>query len=318
MSEYAALDLFCGAGGASLGIERAGFDLVAGIDQNKEALNTHKQNLPSPVIQHDLFDVDPSVLPNANIDYIHGSPPCKGFSSANKQRNINDERNNLVFRFIEWVSEINPKVVSMENVTGMLNITSNFMERVLSAFSDIGYNARYKVLNAAKYGVAQERERVYTIAFKEGITPNRWFPTPTHAKAATNTFSGDLMESYRSVRDVIGDSLDIDDGWLTSNVAESHQKRGNRPLWCIDRPSQTVTGSSLPKILPMDNNNNPNWEAARKLTINEFKRIQSFPSGYEFRCSDNQAVLQIGNAVPPRLQENVASNIISLLSDRND
>lgn len=135
-----AVDLFCGAGGASCGIHAAGFDVVAGGDKNKTALQTHHENLPAEPVVHDHSKVDVTVLPKParSPRYLHGSPSCKGFSNAG-DRDPEDPRNSLVFRFIEWVDELRPAVVTMENVTGMLSITDDFMDRVEDAFRDAGY-----------------------------------------------------------------------------------------------------------------------------------------------------------------------------------
>ena len=214
-----ALDLFCGAGGASCGIKNAQeVDLVAAVDANEAAMETHAANLPGEHIVHDLSDVDPSILPTTDIDWVHGSPPCQGFSDAAGSRDADDERNALVWRFIDWVDAIRPKVVSMENVTGMTTIEDGFMERVCGegydgetqetldgdvaseqlgtrGFESIGYEARWAELNAAEYGVPQSRRRVFVIAVREDLpTPDQWFPAPTHPDEEHQQTARDALE----------------------------------------------------------------------------------------------------------------------------
>ncbi|MFC5277857.1 DNA cytosine methyltransferase [Halorubrum rubrum] len=156
-----AIDLFCGAGGASCGIDAGGFDLVAAVDKNTDALDTHAANLPGYTVRHDLNDVDPSILPEEARSpvYVHGSPPCKGFSTANDTRSRDDPRNSLVFDFIDWVDALQPRVTTMENVTGMTNISKNFMDRLTAAFQEAGFRVKWRILNAADYGVPQTRRR---------------------------------------------------------------------------------------------------------------------------------------------------------------
>lgn len=354
--QYKAVDLFCGAGGASLGIENAGFEVVAAVDQNETALETHNENLPSPVVQHDLSDVDASILPDTEIDYLHGSPPCKGFSTANDTRHESDPRNALVFDFIGWVEKIQPKVVSMENVTGMLSITTEFMDLVESAFRDAGYRVKYTTLNAADYGVPQTRKRVYTIAIREDLpAPERWFPRPTHSKSQTTTLSGRTLEAWVPVKEAIGDLPRL--GRVKQTKTQG--KTSNANWKACDQPSGTVTGSGNNVIhhtdpelddwtetydysiasqetqedtpsntiagkatsIPYHYNHRPSdsgEDNIRRLTVREAARIQSFPDWYVFTGSSTKQYLQVGNAVPPLLQEHVAGHLKNILDSHKD
>jgi DNA (cytosine-5)-methyltransferase 1 len=236
MTDYHVLDLFCGAGGASCGIDMAGFDLVAAVDTDTDALDTHAANLPGYTVRHDLSDVDPSILPERAQSpvYIHGSPPCKGFSTANDDRHIDDERNALVSNFIDWVAELQPAVVTMENVTGMLTISTEFMGRVEAAFRDAGYRVKYRTLNAADYGVPQTRKRVITVGIRKDIDPpSRWVPKPTHAETATTTLDGRELDEWVTVAEAIGDLAGTVET-TTQDVTSDARWRGG------DEPSGTV------------------------------------------------------------------------------
>lgn len=205
-----ALDLFCGAGGAGAGIEAAGFDVVAAVDNDEQVLQTYVENMGETwPVKHDLSVVDLGVLPEMvrNPVYVHGSPPCKGFSQAAGKRDENDPRNSLVFSFIDWVEELCPKVVTMENVVGMTNITSSFMDEMVAAYREAGYSAKWRILNAADYGVPQKRRRVFTVAWRQGHeAEGDWFPSPTHTEnGPQKTFSGDVLEPWVTVREAIGD-----------------------------------------------------------------------------------------------------------------
>lgn len=245
------VDLFCGAGGASCGMYQAGAELVAGVDHNAEALETHAHNLPGEHIQHDLKHVRPDLLPPVRIDWVHGSPPCQGFSQAKGERDAEDARNQLVWRFIDWVEHIQPKVVTMENVAGMQSISSTFMDRVTGAFREAGYEARWKKLNCADYGVPQTRERIFFVAVRDDVpTPSRWFPEPTHAKTRTTTLDGRTLGEWRTVRDAIADlARDIPAGAnITSQQNEKYQKEGRSPMDTVETPAATIRGGTTPEV----------------------------------------------------------------------
>ena len=119
------IDLFCGCGGVSLGFAREGFKIVAGIDNDQDALNTFSKNFPeSKALNIDLSTTkDINYKDFSNIDIILGGPPCQGFSIAGK-RDSSDPRNNLCNSYIELVKYINPKVVVIENVPNILNMAN--------------------------------------------------------------------------------------------------------------------------------------------------------------------------------------------------
>lgn len=252
-----AVDLFCGAGGASCGIHAAGFDVVAAVDQDEHALETHAVNFDGATVSHDLGRVDVRELPEAARDpvYVHGSPPCKGFSmAANNARDPDDPRNSLVFRFIDWVAALDPEVVTMENVPGMTSISPHFMDGVVGAFRVDGYTAKWRELNAADFGVPQTRHRVITIAVRDDIEhPDRWFPRPTHAQTSTTTLDGHHLDPWVTVDEAIGDlSKTRGDGKNASVVftrgVESDQLNGDVNARTSDEPAPTVVADGPHKI----------------------------------------------------------------------
>lgn len=245
------VDLFCGAGGASCGAWEAGATLVAGIDNDADALATHERNLPGEHIQHDLKIVRPDILPPVRINWTHGSPPCQGFSQAKGHRDVGDDRNQLVWRFVAWVDHIRPKVVTMENVAGMQTISSSFMEQIQGAFREIGYDARWRCLNAADFGVPQTRKRIFVVGVRTDLpTPSRWFPRPTHAETATTTLDGRTLAEWRTVRGAIGDLAgDIPhDADITSQQNEAHQKAGRRDMHSVEAPARTIRCGTPPEV----------------------------------------------------------------------
>lgn len=425
---YRSADLFSGAGGVRVGTEQAGFETVVAVDYDEQALQTQVENFGGNVTLHDLGDVDPSALPDEarGVDYLHGSPPCQGFSNAKSVRDPDDERNEHVWNFIEWVDELQPKVVTVENVAGMATISSHFMDKVIGegrepaeqqtltgdvareqtetrGFASIGYEARWKTLNAADYGVPQTRERIFVVAVREDVeTPSAWFPSPTHRQServsvreAIGDLAGDITRhknggagSPASPRDATSPShtvsgannhlIQTDGGLrLTDQINETHQRDGRRPLQRGDQPANTIRagtpplifnhveqdhdaetrkkfaavepgettqgmsnrrleadspsptitadeGAAVPPIhyagpvwnhVPADpeEHENETWDGARRLTVRECARLQSFPDWFVFAGHKTGQYAQVGNAVPPRLQYHIASHVKKIL-----
>jgi DNA (cytosine-5)-methyltransferase 1 len=156
-----------------------------------------------------------------------------------------------VFRFIDWVEALTPKVATMENVAGMQSISKHFLEHVQTAFREAGYEARWRLLNAADYGIPQTRERIFFVAVRDDLdVPSQWFPSPTHAETPTSTLTGDRLKEWRTVRDAIGDLADdIPSGAaITSQQNEGHQKDGRRPMHSVEEPARTIRCGTTPEV----------------------------------------------------------------------
>ena len=176
------LDLFCGAGGLSLGFEWAGFNIVAANDNFPAACESYRKNhMESILIEGDITERAIkeklfSVVKHKKIDIVVGGPPCQGFSYAGK-RLVDDPRNFLYKEFVEIVQKINPPVFLLENVEGIL--TSNkgkTYESIVNDFSNLGYSLHGKKMHAVEFGVPQKRKRVIIIGTKNGINPESCFP----------------------------------------------------------------------------------------------------------------------------------------------
>jgi|694.fasta_scaffold21472_4 DNA (cytosine-5)-methyltransferase 1 len=178
------VDFFCGAGGLSLGFLQAGFNIELANDHEDVCIETFKYNHPelpeNKIIQGDIKQIVDHIekyIEN-DIDVVVGGPPCQGFSSANKQRIIDDPRNELYKYFLKAIKQIVPKFVVMENVKGMLP----FAEQVVRDYEDIkvkkkgisyNYQVAYKVLVSDDYGVAQKRQRLIFFAVRNDIIKNK-------------------------------------------------------------------------------------------------------------------------------------------------
>jgi DNA (cytosine-5)-methyltransferase 1 len=337
------IDLFCGIGGLSLGFEQAGFEVCAAIDMWEDAIKTYNANRKDKVAQTiSVEDFNEKILPDLVADNkitgIIGGPPCQGFSTVGK-REIDDARNSLYLEFFKAVKIAQPDFFVMENVKGMLTLNKGaFVNDILRRFGDtadgLGYSINYMLMNAADYGVPQNRYRLIFVGMKKGKFS---FPEK-HSK-------------IWSTSEAIGDLVGSDSVHYGSTAQNDYQKqlRGNqkRPLnqdytahsqQTIGIISQIPDGGNI-KFLPrefweirkynkaferMDSHRPSNtidtghrnyfhYLEPRIPTVRESARIQSFPDDFEILGARGSQYKQVGNAVPPMLAYEIAKQIIKAL-----
>jgi len=203
-----ALDLFAGCGGLSLGLTRAGFNVVAANEIDQWAADTHRYNNPNvELIQSDIRDIKTEYLKEKffdHIDLIAGGPPCQGFSiSGKRQYGLVKEQNSLVEEYMRVVAAVRPKIALLENVggfrTGQIKPGNSVMSYLNEEFATLGYKVSFKILQAADFGVPSLRTRIFVIASRIGM-PQDIFPVPTHGKVPSNS-----VKKYVSLWDAIGD-----------------------------------------------------------------------------------------------------------------
>ena len=177
------IDLFCGAGGLTLGLQRAGFTARLGSDNWQPAADTFAANFPSvAVLAADARDVTATdLLVKADLeeppDLVCGGPPCQGFSSAGS-RDGDDPRNTLVAVYARLAVEVRPRVIVFENVEGFITAKEGkFVIGLLDPLIEAGYRISLEKVNVANFGVPQLRKRVIVIAVRDGDPPT---VTPTH------------------------------------------------------------------------------------------------------------------------------------------
>jgi DNA (cytosine-5)-methyltransferase 1 len=181
------IDLFAGAGGMSLGFEQAGFDVVAAVEIDPIHSAIHEYNFPKcKTICASVTDVEGSEIRAAagigdqEIDVVFGGAPCQGFSMIGK-RALDDPRNELVHHYVRLVSQLSPKYFVFENVKGLtLGKHKRFLEEIIEALDNAGYDVvtDYQVLNAADYGVPQDRRRLFLMGARRGL-PKPAYPSHT-------------------------------------------------------------------------------------------------------------------------------------------
>ncbi len=331
------IDLFCGIGGLSLGFEQAGFEVVAGVDLWKDAIETfnhNRQDKNGLVMPVDVFnkEVLPDILKDNHITGVIGGPPCQGFSTVGK-RDVNDDRNKLYLDFYETVKQTMPDFFVIENVKGMLTLNKgSFVKSVIELFGEkgLGYHVTYKLLNAADYGVPQNRYRVFYIGLK---TKDFVFPEPNQDKVTCEDAIGDLVKASSSNYTVApftdyqkkmrGSQTILHNQDLTSHseqtisIISQIPDGGNikslpREFWEVrkyNKAFERMGAARQSNTVDTGHRNYFHYSENRIPTARENARIQSFPDSFEVLGTRGSQYKQIGNAVPPMLANAIAESI---------
>jgi DNA (cytosine-5)-methyltransferase 1 len=299
------VSLFSGAGGLDLGFTMAGHEIIWANDNWSDAAETYKRNIGSNIVVKDIEKINPSEIPNC--DMIIGGFPCQGFSIANKKRNANDRRNKLYLQFLRILKAKRPKYFLAENVKGLLSLEGGkVFEAMLNNFGKAGYNVKFKVLNAADYGVPQRRERVIIIGVRSDFDIEIDYPIPTHANPQKKL--DEKLKSWVSVGTALRDIPEPEDApYLPNHICSKYRLHfnghiGNRKI-DPDKPAPTVTGRGDERggvvILHHPKNH-------RRMSARELATVQSFPKNYEFFGCQTSVYRQIANSVPPLLAKSIA------------
>ena len=319
------IDLFCGAGGLSYGFEKAGFNVLLGVDSDENAIKTFNLNHKnSKGICKDIKSLSvkeiKELVKNKKIDIIVGGPPCQGFSMAGKRR-PNDPRNSLFREYLRIVENLKPKVFIMENVRGLLSMKNEegkkVIDIILDEFNKAGYNATVQKVNTADYGVPQKRHRIFIIGIKNSSSLNFSFPEQTYSKTGVSK-NGKKIKSWNNVKNILIEKERVDKNLFYSEKLingfkrreENNKKRNIGFGWSFinpDEPSYTISArywkDGAEALIKYDEKN------IRMLSSVECALIQSFPKKYKFVGNKKEIYSQIGNAVPPVMAEKIAKNI---------
>ena len=191
------VSLFSGGGGLDLVFKKSGYNIIWAIDNNDNAVSTYKKNIGEHIICDDITKIPLESIPKA--DLVIGGPPCQSFSLAGN-RNVEDARGQLVWKYINIIDHVKPKAFLFENVTGLQSAKNSKGEKILDllqqAFKAIAYQINTQVINAADYGIPQRRKRVIIVGLKSGIFN---FPKPTHSE------TDPLLKPYVSVKEALDD-----------------------------------------------------------------------------------------------------------------
>lgn len=335
--ELTAVDLFCGCGGLTQGLKKAGFKVLGAVDNDSLSVETYAANHPEVlVLERDIQNLSVASLKRrlglrrGELDLLAGCPPCQGFSAMrtlNGSRRIRDSRNKLLLEFQRFAEGLRPKVIMMENVPGLAK-NRRFLE-FCRKMKRLGYLGGYKVLNVADYGVPQRRRRLiylagfgFAIPFAE-LAAKRKTVRDAIARLPKAGDSGDKVHDLPERR--AAKTLELikripkDGGSRTDLPLEDQlecHKRCNgfkdvygRMAW--NNVAPTITGGCF----------NPSKgrflhpEEDRAITLREAALLQGFPRRYKFPKVENKSsvALMIGNALPPEFIRRHAEGVRSLL-----
>lgn len=345
------ISLFSGAGGLDLGAEQAGFEVRAAVELNKDAALTMEKNfsaLHSPVIQQDILEVPTEqILGSAGLgtgerpDLLIGGPPCTPFSKSGFwlewKRSGLDPTASLLQAYTRVLREARPRAFVLENVYALTynnRASRPAFSRLLREIDEVGYDARWKVLNAADYGVPQARPRLFVIGSPKG-TPIPDHPAPSHGGQWERRSSGasDLQHvtAGEALLGVVSDSEPTEklsgqwadllpdippgDNYLHYTAERGHPEpvfKWRSRYWSFllklspDKPSPTIQAQPGPNVGPF------HWEN-RRLRVPEIKRLFTFPDTFELVGNRSSVQAQLGNSVPPQLAYRVIAEVAKTL-----
>lgn len=330
---YKYIDLFCGAGGLSLGFEQAGFKNAFAVECSHDYAKTYQRNFPGHhLIVDDIRNISNddigTLTGNKPVDVIIGGPPCQGFSIAgNIGRSFMDDERNLLFKeFVRVVDFVNPGMFVMENVAAMAtHQKGKTIAAIAEAFkkAGTGYEVKCEVINSVNYGVAQERRRIVIVGVNKQMDALFHYPKQDKKIKTIKEVIDDLPKLKSGERSKIPNHIAMNhsqqmlekmsyvkDGGSRLDIPERLRPKSGDIRKYIrynsEKPSVCVTGD-MRKIFHYHQN--------RALTARELARIQSFPDDFIFEGTSIQIQQQIGNAVPPVLAKKIAEQVKGALKD---
>lgn len=332
-NDYKVLELFAGAGGLAIGLEKAGLKCEALNEIDKFACQTLRQNRPHwKVLEGDIKNFSFSELKD-KIDVVTGGFPCQAFSYAGKRLGLEDARGTLFYEFARAIQEVNPPICIGENVKGLLNHErGETLRGMISILDEIGYNVvPVEVLKAINYKVPQKRERLILVGIRKDINITFHYPKPFNkifnlkdALKKGELFDTDVPisggakypESKKVVLDLVPPKgywrdlpLEIQKKYMGGSFFLGGGKTGMARRIGWDEPSLTLTCSPAQK-----QTERCHPDETRPFTVREYARIQTFPDDWKFAGSLAQQYKQIGNAVPVNLGREVGYSIIKFLN----
>ncbi len=333
--KFKLIELFAGAGGLALGLEKAGFKSVLLNEIDKHACTTLKQNRPKwNVVEGDVSKIDFTKY-NGEVDIISGGFPCQAFSYAGNKLGFDDARGTLFFEFARAVKESNPKVILGENVRGLLkHDEGRTLDSIKNIIDELGYKlVEPRVLKAVFYQVPQKRERLLLVGIRKDLAKHVEFIWPSPYKRIMSVKDalkkGELYptnvpkskgQKYPKRKIEILSMVPQGGYWrdLPDEIQREYMKKSyflgggktgmaRRLSW--EEPSLTLTCAPAQK-----QTERCHPKETRPLTVKEYARIQTFPDDWEFSGSLTSQYKQIGNAVPVNLAYAVGRSLIRLFN----
>lgn len=335
------IDLFCGCGGLSCGFEKAGYNILLGIDNDSKALETFELNhKDAKSICGDIttitYDDIKSIIGNKKIDVVIGGPPCQGMSLSGP-RKFDDPRNRLYLSYIRLVEEIKPKAFVIENVPGLVGLfNGKIKDSIIEKFTDMGYNIQYRILCAADYGVPQSRRRVVFVGLKKG---EFIYPEPVNdivtcemalsdLPALENDIGTEQAEYISNPQNKYQELIRRNSDKVHNHIAANHSEKVKKIISLVpdggnykDLPEEYINSRNFHVAWTRFSSQKPaptidtghrhhfHYKFNRVPTVRECARLQSFPDDFIFLGNKTQQFRQVGNAVPPLLAQCIAKSL---------
>lgn len=340
--ELNVLDLFCGCGGLSCGFERAGYNILLGIDNDPKALETFELNHKgAKSICGDITEITykkdiKKLIGNSTIDVIIGGPPCQGMSLSGP-RKFDDPRNKLYLSYIRLVNEIQPKAFVIENVPGLVGLFGGqIKDSIVEKFTKIGYDIQYKILCASDYGVPQSRRRVVFVGMKRGTFkyPEKQLEQVTCSMALSDlppleNELGEEVSNYECApmneyQKMMREKSEV----VKNHIAAKHSEKVRTIISLVpdggnykDLPEEYIKSRNFHVAWTRFASDKPaptidtghrhhfHYKYNRVPTVRECARLQSFPDDFIFLGNKTQQFRQVGNAVPPLMAQKIAEQL---------
>lgn len=342
-----AISLFTGAGGMDVGFQRAGFDVVWANELMPHAAATYAQNHADGVMHCGDLNTRIDELPKGDIFCVFGGPPCQGFSVAGKM-DLQDERSQLVYSFMDVIERVLPTVFVMENVKALASLSKfeHVREELMRRSQKLGYEGKFHLLNAKDFGVPQARERVFFVGFQKAsgvrfdagyferhkcsppsvrdiltrMGPAGTAENPLTCKAKITIAERPVMRKspYAGMMfnglgrplntDGVSCTLPASMGGNKTPIIDEAHVFANEPSWIEWYHARLRNGEP-----PLGKNDVPS--SLRRLTLREAAAMQTFPEDYRFAGPISSQYTQIGNAVPCRLAYAVAAAVMDAVNE---
>ncbi len=307
------ISIFAGCGGSSLGYQLAGYEELLAVEWNAKAAATFRRNFPDvPLYEGDINELTVKEcmklagVKQGELDVLDGSPPCQGFSISG-HREYNDQRNSLFLAYVRLLKGLQPKVFVMENVTGLIiGVMKITYLRIVQELRECGYDVKGMVMNAQYYNVPQSRRRVIIIGVRNDLNIK-----PTHPKPQTKPINlRTALSNVEQTNDAHRLTQKQIDKWRGVERGKAHRERFSLTRLDWNKPAPTLLTAS-----GIGGHYHP--DEPRKMDSAELKIISSFPSDFIFETW-HDAVMHMGNSVPPNLMRAIATHIKDNILSRCD
>lgn len=323
---YRSIDLFAGIGGIRLGFDQAfknDIETIFVCEWDEKARETYKANFRETNIAGDITKIDEKDVPSHDI--LLAGFPCQAFSLAGQKKGFEDARGTLFFDVARIAKYHKPKIIFAENVKNLLNHdkgrTFKTIKRILN---DLGYVVYYKILNSKDFGVPQNRERIYIVAFREDIAPNKFvFPEKTDdSKVIMDIIEEKETSPKYYLSDVYLKSLrrhkrrhESKGNGFGYEIRDLHSIAGTIVCGGMGRERNLIIDRRLTDFTPVTHiKGNINREYIRKMTPREWARLQGFPDDFKFVVADTHLYKQFGNTATVPVIKAIAENIKKYLN----